>query len=146
MIPPFTSAGVLPPGIHPATWEEICARFGGNPRREWLLAGLYRAARALKLAGCTTLYLDGSFVTAKPDPKDFDACWEGTQVVGARLDPVLLDLSGKRLKQKLKYRGELFPAQAEADALGTLYIDFFQTDKETGLPKGLIALDLRGFR
>ena len=28
MIPPFNDDGYLPPGIHPATLEEIAARFG----------------------------------------------------------------------------------------------------------------------
>jgi len=28
MIPPFTESGWLPPGIHPATLEEIAQRFG----------------------------------------------------------------------------------------------------------------------
>ena len=27
-------------------------------------------------AGVEVLYLNGSFVTAKPDPGDYDACWD----------------------------------------------------------------------
>ncbi|MDZ4685866.1 MAG: hypothetical protein SH850_12425 [Planctomycetaceae bacterium] len=28
MIPPFNDSGALPPGVHPATLDEIAARFG----------------------------------------------------------------------------------------------------------------------
>jgi hypothetical protein len=50
-IPPFEpSTGLLPPGIHEATWEELVARFGWTPHRLTLLAGLKAAFNALRLA------------------------------------------------------------------------------------------------
>ncbi|MDQ3701448.1 MAG: hypothetical protein M3442_11080, partial [Chloroflexota bacterium] len=77
MIPPFeASTGLLPSGVHEATWEEFVARFGWTPHRLALLAGLKAALDALEAAGCPRVYVDGSFVTAKPDPGDFDGCWE----------------------------------------------------------------------
>jgi hypothetical protein len=39
--------------------------------------------------------------------------------------------------------GELFPAQFRAGGSGETFLEFFQTDKETGNPKGIIVLDLR---
>ena len=69
MIPNFDPmTGYLPVGIHHATWEEVIIRFVTvtNPRRLFLAAGLYLACRNLADAGCTWLYLDGSFVTTKP--------------------------------------------------------------------------------
>jgi len=42
-------------------------------------------------AGCRTAYVDGSFVTAKEDPEDFDGCWESEGVSLKALDPVLCD-------------------------------------------------------
>jgi hypothetical protein len=30
MIPPFDRSGLLPSGVHEATWAEVAARFGGN--------------------------------------------------------------------------------------------------------------------
>jgi len=81
-------------------------------------------------------------VTAKPNPNDFDACWEEGGVDDARLDPVLLDFSNKRLKQKVKYSGELFPASSIADHRGTNFVAFFQVHKETGDPKGIVSIDL----
>jgi transcriptional regulator with XRE-family HTH domain len=50
MIPPFEpSTGLLPPGIHDATWEELVARFGWTPHRLSLLAGLSQKELATRL-------------------------------------------------------------------------------------------------
>lgn len=119
--------------------------FGTNRLREKLLDGLYRAAQALKTAGCQTLYVDGSFVTIKDLPDDFDGCWDPVGVIAAKLDPVLLDFSNGRLAQKVKYNGELFISslRAELQPPHRTFLDFFQCDKQTGMPKGIIALDLR---
>jgi hypothetical protein len=98
----------------------------------------------LRGAGCRTIYLDGSFVTDKTIPGDFDACWDVAGVVGAtllRLDPVLLDFADDRAAQKAKYFGEFFPAQALEVGRGRVFLDFFQIDKRTGDPKGIVALD-----
>lgn len=142
MIPPFDGRGCLPPGIHWATWEEITEHFGTSPYRRTLLAGMKRALNALKVAHCQTVYLDGSFVTAKDVPGDFDACWSLEGVIPELLDPVLLNFENLRAAQKTKYYGELFPADFTADIDGRTFIEFFQNDKDTGQPKGIIALDL----
>lgn len=141
-IPPFAANGNLPPGIHPATWEEIVERFGHTPRRRRLLEGLEAAVEALRRAGCRTIYVDGSFVTAKLVPGDFDACWEPDGVDPLLLDPVLLTFDHGRRAQKAKYGGELFIAQWPADAAGTAFLDFFQLDRATAHPKGIIRLTL----
>lgn len=143
MIPPFDSAnGNLPSGIHEATWDEVVSRYGTTPRRLRLLAGLKEALDALSAAGCQRVYIDGSFVTAKGDPADFDGCWEAAGVNPDLLDPVLLDFSRRREAQKARYGGELFLAHAPADRLGNRFVDFFQRDKVTGERKGIIAINL----
>jgi hypothetical protein len=109
MIPPFDKRGNLPPGIHRATWKEINRRFGGNLHREALLSGLYSALENLQNAGCETVYIDGSFVTTKEKPSDFDGCWDIDNVSLDLLDPVLMDFTKRQAAQKKKYRGELFP-------------------------------------
>jgi hypothetical protein len=98
----------------------------------------------LKRVGCSTAYLDGSFVSAKPVPDDFDGCWEETGIDFDDIDPVLLNFEGRREVQKAKYGGELFPANAVADGQGTVFLDFFQTDKDLGDQKGIVALKLGG--
>lgn len=144
MVPDFTEGGLLPPGMHWATWEALASRFGGDPWREELLAGLREALENLRDAGCQTAYVDGSFVTSKNVPGDFDVCWEEQGVDPDRLDPVLLDFDRGREAQKAKYLGELFPATAPAIETGLSFFEFFQTDKESGEPKGIIAIDLGG--
>lgn len=143
-IPNFDPAtGNLPPGIHEATWDEIVAGFGGAPNRQQLLDGLLRSLQALRSAGCRRAYVDGSFATAKDAPADFDGCWEPQGVDPDALDPVLLDFSNGREAQKAKYGGELFVANAGAAPAGTAFLEFFQRDKATGDPKGIVAIDLR---
>ena len=95
-------------------------------------------------AGCRTVYLNGSFVTGKAMPNDYDACWEEAGVDPTALDPVLLTFDAGRATQKAKYLGELFPASVIADTDGLSFLEFFQPDKETGEPKGIVAVDLGG--
>ena len=142
MIPAFDAGGNLPPGIFPASWDEIVTRYATNTRRRELTDGLLDALRSLKYAGCRTAYLDGSFVTAKELPADFDACWEIAGVDADRLDRELLDFSNRRAAQKARYGGELFPAEIAAEPAGTTFLDYFQRDRDTGQPKGMIAIDL----
>ncbi len=142
MIPTHDTSGNLPPGIHEADWRELEIAFGGSARRVALLAGLREALTSLRRAGCSTAYIDGSFVAAKQAPADFDACWDPKGVDLDALDPVLLDFSADRLAQKQRYGGELFPADAAAEPKGTLFIDFFQLDRHTGAPKGIVKIDL----
>lgn len=134
---------VLPPGIHWATMNEVAARFATTPRRVWLFEGLVQAVDVLSHAGCRRFYLDGSFVTAKESPGDFDGCWDPTGVVAARLDPVLLDFANGREAQKRKYRGELFVAGLPSGLTGT-FLEFFQVEKHTGAAKGVVGLPLDG--
>ena len=142
MIPDFKPDGNLPTGIHWATWSEFVAKFGATPWRRELLRGLRSALDSLKDAGCRTIYVDGSLVTNKLRPGDFDGCWEEEGVDIDALDPVLLTFDEGRAAQKAKFGGELFPAFDPADSEGRIFLEFFQTDKETGRRKGIIALDL----
>jgi hypothetical protein len=142
VIPAFDAGGNLPPGIHPASWDEIVTRYATNARRRELLDGLLDALRSLKHAGGRAVYLDGSFVTAKELPADFDACWEIAGVDASRLDRELLDFSDRRAAQKARYGGELFPAETAAEPAGTTFLDYFQRDRDTGQAKGIIAIDL----
>lgn len=143
MLPALTTDGLLPPGIHLAEWDEVYVAFGTTPHRRRLLDGFRRAINALKKAGCKKVYLDGSFVTSKVTPGDFDGCWEDANVDFALLDPILLSFTNGRAAQKIKFGGELFPAGVTADtATGSIFIDFFQIHKDTGAAKGIIAIDL----
>jgi hypothetical protein len=107
-----------------------------------LLAGLLKALRLLKAAGCLRAYIDGSFVTAKAEPGDFDACWEAEGMDFDLVDERLLTFDRGRATQKAAFLGELFISDARADPQGTLLRDFFQTDRE-GRRKGIVVIDLK---
>jgi hypothetical protein len=146
VIPQFDPVtGNLPPGVHGASWEELLVRFGCTSHRLRLLAGLKDALDALHLAGCRRVYIDGSFVTAKEEPGDFDACWEIDGVDISELDqlaPELLDFTARRAAQKLRFGGEMFPAETPAEPGGSVFLDYFQRDKRTGESKGIVVIDL----
>ncbi|HEY9835182.1 MAG TPA: hypothetical protein V6D26_31825 [Stenomitos sp.] len=141
MIPPLNSDGNLPPGVHCATWQEFAARFGTTPHRQRLLKGLKSALDSLSKAGCQVVYIDGSFVTEKENPNDYDGYWDATGVDPNLLDPILLNFDNKRAAQKAKYLGEFFLAQDQADSVGRTFLEFFQTDRNGNL-KGIVAIDL----
>lgn len=147
MIPALSESGYLPPGVHPATWSELEKRFGTSPHRRLLLSGLLSACSILSAVGCETIYLDGSFVSSKPVPGDFDVLWDphGVDILAlSRLEPVFLEFGSSRAAQKAKYLGEFFPATMTEGGTGRTFLDFFQTAKDTGEPKGIVALNLRG--
>src|SRR5713101_8457068 len=140
MIPAFRGDGNLPPGRHSGSWAEILKRFGVDPHRQRLLQGLLRMLNKLKDAGCATAYLDGSFVTQKTIPSDFDGAWDTVGVDLQKLltdEPLLFDFSNRRAGQKLKYFGEMFPADLIESDTGKTFLEFFETDKQTGTQKGI---------
>jgi hypothetical protein len=81
-------------------------------------------------------------VTKKQRPGDFDGCWEEDEVDPDRLHPALLMFDDQRAVQKAVFGGEMFPASSRADAKGSPFVRFFQIQKETGAPKGIVCIDL----
>jgi hypothetical protein len=140
VLPPFDPTGRLPDGEYDVDWQELVERFGWNPRRRQLLDGLAEAVELLATAGCRRLWLNGSFVTAKEEPADFDACWDPDGVDLDVLDPVLLDLSKGRARQKERFGGELFPNVTESGS-GLVFAEFFRNDRDT-VRKGIVVLKI----
>ena len=146
MIPELVSIShspwdVLPRGIHAVSLAEIDAIFSTTSHRKWLFDGFCRAVTSLRQAGCTLIYLDGSFVTAKNHPDDFDAIWDPVGVDPYKLDPVLLNFDNKRAAQKAKYGGELFISTHQA-IHGVSYLDFFQNDRYSNHGKGILSIQI----
>ncbi|MBA3831715.1 MAG: hypothetical protein H0X34_07450 [Chthoniobacterales bacterium] len=144
MLPAFSDDGFLPGGIHWAEWSEIASRFAGNSHREALLYGLARAVGCLRMAGCTAVFIDGSFVTQKEHPADFDVCWlvDGVDLGALRkIEPAFFSFNNLRALQKAKFGGELFPAGGAAETTSPFrtFLEFFQTDKLSGLRKGIVG-------
>jgi hypothetical protein len=141
VIPPFDHTGNLPQGEHPCTWDEFENRYSTTAHRINLLNGLYEALENLSQAGCQTVWIDGSFISDKPNPNDFDACWDSSHVDPDLLEPTLLDFRHPRSAMKRKYKGELFIADLPATPHGETFLDFFQKDRNNN-PKGILRLDL----
>jgi len=140
MIPSFTRTGKLPPGIHEATWSEFEERYGYNEKRVWLLCGLKMLLDELSKVACKAVYVDGSFVTYKKIPGDYDLCWQMDGVLVEDLDPVLLNYTpeGKNRIEE-KYRGDIRGAEFSVRETGTTYLEFFQHDRN-GKAKGVVKL------
>jgi len=141
-LPAFTKRGHLPPGVHRANWSEFAKRFGKRPPRKRLLEGIKSVAFELRRAGCRRVWIDGSFVTTKRNPSDFDGCYDLEGVaLGILRKTTLLDFSNGCFAQKSKYGGEMLPYNSLANAAGTIFLDFFQKDLD-GRRKGIIDLNL----
>jgi hypothetical protein len=146
MIPKFLRNGNLPQGIHETTWKQFCKRFGQTEYRRSLIKGLALALKDLSASGCKMVYINGSFVTAKEFPGDYDLCWSIDGVVPEKLNPALLDFSpAGRAKMKDKYKGDLFPAEIPEGTSGKRFLDFFQIDKKTEESKGIISMGMGEF-
>lgn len=117
-------------------------RFGWNERRRALLDGLAEALESLADVGCRRVWLNGSFVTIKEEPGDFDACWDTEGVDLDEIDEVFLDLSNGRLAQKERFGGEFFPNVVEAGS-GLVFAEFFENERD-GSRKGIVVVDLGG--
>ncbi len=134
-------SGRLPTGEHFATWEEVTDRFGWNLRRRQLLDGLAEALALLAEAGCRRVWLNGSFVTTKEEPGDFDAVWDQDGVDLDQLDEVFFDFADGRRAQKQRFGGELLPNVIEKGS-GLVFVEFFQNERDTGR-KGIVVIDPR---
>jgi len=143
MIPAFTDKGYLPPGIHDATWDEFVARYAITEHRKSLIARIKILIAHLKEVRSRNLFVDGSFVTGKVKPNDYDACWDMHGVKIENVDPVLLDFSPEGKKQmEIKYGGDIRPELcAPVETEGT-YLEFFQIDRD-GDAKGIVRLALQ---
>lgn len=142
MIPEWDPlTGNLPEGVHQAEWTEVVDRLGFTKRRLELLTGLQSGLSILREYGCEQVWLDGSFVSDKPEPGDFDCCWDhaSTRFPSLVADhPIFFDFSNGRRAQKQRFGGEFFLAHDPAEPAGTVFLDFFQRDKFTGDRKGVL--------
>jgi hypothetical protein len=147
-LPLFREDGWLPEGHHATTWEEIESVFGGEPGsvRAHVMARLLAwrdLLRAKQIQG--HLVLDGSFISQKPEPGDFDTILVGNESVEAILaqdfDAALL-VNYTYCKQQgwgdIFYLSEestrRFPALCRTDG--------FDYDKVTRIPKGVVEVSI----
>jgi hypothetical protein len=104
---------------------------------------MYRALSNLRAAGCGAAIVDGSFVTSEDQPGDYDLAFDPVGVDGGLVDPVLRRHDDQRKAMRAKYFGDVFPWGAIACVkTGLIYREFFQRDR-SGLPKGVVLLDVK---
>jgi hypothetical protein len=138
MIPRFVnqighSDQVLPSGLHFVSLREFRDVFAFNRKRLWLFDGL-------KAACCARIFIGGSYVTSKPDPGDYDACWDPVGV-GADLEPVLYD-ENMLLERRERYRGDLLIGGCDPGPSGQ-WFRYLSKDKTTGEERGMVGIKLR---
>lgn len=102
-----SSTGLLPVGNHKMKWREVRKLFGTTSHRRYLLERLHAVYIVLKKAGVTKIWLDGSFVTSKVRPNDYDLSYELTEDIFAELpsDPFKLEKADTLLRGR--YAGDI---------------------------------------
>jgi hypothetical protein len=78
-IPELNDEGLLPPGLHLVTLEEVESRFGKEPQvRSTLYQRLVEFVGLARYVEAHRLFIGGSFVTTKQEPGDIDiVIWLG---------------------------------------------------------------------
>jgi len=142
MIPDFRDDGYLPEGLHLATEGEITFRFGtSTSRRRRLALRLRRWIEVSRSVSAKRLFVDGSFVTAKPEPNDVDAVvWLADDFVDrvARGDSEAIELETMLLTRRPE---EIFAAEDRRD--WDDWVEFFSRTREVdGRRKGIVEVEL----
>ena len=141
-IPEFRPDGYLAEGVHLASEAEVIFRFGTSTRRrKQLVFRLRRWAELARQVGALRLLVDGSFVTAKPEPVGIDAVIllpEDFERQVSRGVSAALELEEMLLTRRPE---EIFGAEDEID--WSQWIDFFSRTRETDdRLKGLVEVQL----
>lgn len=142
-IPEFRDDGWLPIGHHKADWNEIAVRFGGRPesRRAELTAKLLELRQALQATGVSgIILLDGSYISDKTEPGDFDVLIVGPANLQVRKDaePNLASLLDADTAEAQGY--SLFFV-TEASPMRKIISAIWDFSKE-GIAKGVVELAL----
>jgi hypothetical protein len=144
MIPEFTEQGCLPPGIHRVTLDEFKERFVVFQRSDRRLRIFERLERLFDQAASSgivkRIIIAGSFVTAKPEPNDFDCIVVlDSTIVGNPLRPFEYNLVSRKMARRI-FGGDVVPALEDSHALQQ-YLEFFQTSRN-GRRVGIVEMQL----
>jgi len=141
MIPELTREGMLPEGVHEALLREVRERFGkGSALRIRLMKGLERVVALARKIGARVLYLDGSFVTNKKDPGDWDAVLVAPVGTNCASPEVLRLVDRPRVKKD--FGGDLFLIMEDDPELLNHYLSGVFVKDRMGRSKGLVRVRL----
>ena len=141
-IPDFRQDGYLPEGLYLVSEAELTFRFGtSNRKRRRLILRVRRWIELAREVEAPRLFIDGSFITAKPEPNDVDAVVRlpadfENQIAGNS------DAATEFEEMLLTRRPEeIFAAEDETD--WNEWVEFFsQTREADGRRKGLVEIEL----
>ncbi len=139
MIPRLNENGYLPRGIHKATVQEIKRRFGrGSTQRVELFEGITSVVRLLRRhkGSVRGLLLDGSYVTSKEQPEDFDCI----VILGESFDFGSPE-AGRLRRAKELFNGHVLAVMETDAGERRRLVEFFGHDRD-GKPKGLVEVAL----
>ena len=144
MLPDFTEQGLLPPGIHRATFEEFenhFVRFDMSDQRFRLFEKLRELYDEAKRSGFVKRFLvGGSFVTAKPEPNDFDCILVlDPSIEWQELPPMEYNLVSRRMARRV-FGGDIFPVVEDSFHYHE-YLQLFQSVRGGG-HKGIVEIEL----
>ena len=140
--------GLLPAGIHDCSLSEIEELFGSfqrTDRRPLLYKKLVQLVEEAKaFASIRSIIVDGSFVTAAPEPEDIDLVLVVDPAILARtelLNPYEYNaISSRRLRKR--YNFDVFVVPEGSGAYDS-YVKFFsRVTKAPERTKGLLRLQL----
>lgn len=140
VIPEFDENGNLPEGVHDATVEEVGARFAYNPPRQRLFDAFLEVMDILNECNSPEVHLDGSFITTKETPSDYDMCWEST---GVEQTDRLREFLELRELRKERYLGDIFIRMPQPPYFYD-HVEHWQSDsRQDDAVKGIIRIRLR---
>ena len=131
--------GYLPEGLHFATETEVEALFGTtNMRRRTLMRQLSYFLQLARAAGALRFFVNGSFVTTKPEPGDVDAVCLMPAGWSAEISIAAQEPHAIALWRSPK---ELFIAYSESR--WHQWVEFFSGTREPdGRRKGIVEIQL----
>lgn len=130
--------GLLMPGEYKMSLKDFEKTFSYNYKRRSIFTGLKKLL---------------VIVTSKTLPEDIDVCWNMSNEKELRnnqllklieICPELFYLNSDENREFIEkeFCADVFPANTIESECGLMFKDFFQRDKETELPKGIIIISL----
>jgi len=147
VIPPFIEQGWLPDGIHDCTLEEAAERFGAfqsSDRRPQLWARFTEFIGEAKACEVMEAVLvDGSFVTAKPDPSDIDLVLVVAENhdFSADLPPTQYNLLAQQRVHR-RFGFDIVVVKNDNENLDQAVAFFQQVKQRPGVKKGILRIKL----
>ena len=147
MIPPFNENGWLPDDIHDCTMDEAGERFGAfqsTDRRPLLwrrFADFIREAKACGLL--EAVLVDGSFVTATPEPNDIDIVMvvAPSHDFSRDLPPGHYNVLAQR-RVRMRFGFDIVVVKNDSENLEHAVAFFQQIKQQPGVRKGILRIKL----